>query len=132
VATSDDETPAGTQPDGMMTALVDGIVITKADGIYDGTFELAITTGECGKFETTTYDEVGPDGIELGVTNGTVKTTDNDGVGTDATDELGKPVAYEAGIITPVVSGIITTDEAGTSTGNEVAGTITGLDGNEV
>jgi len=39
-----------------------------------------MTTGDAGIDETTMYDDLGPDGIEFDVTNGTVNKTEYDGV----------------------------------------------------
>jgi len=75
VTTADDGADAGTQFDGIMTAVVPGIVYTLLAGIDEGTADEAMTTGLFGKADTTIYELVGRLlGIDLGVTNGAVKT----------------------------------------------------------
>jgi hypothetical protein len=56
----------------MITAVVPGIVTITSDGTSFGTADDLITTGLIGKVETMMYYDGGANGIEFGVTNGTV------------------------------------------------------------
>jgi len=67
---------AGTYELEISTAVVDGIVTTALEGADDGTAEEGIATGLEGIAETTIYVDVGPDGIEFGVTNEAEKSTE--------------------------------------------------------
>jgi len=76
----DDGIDDGANQAGIMTAVVPGIVTITLYGtlvkLLNGT-----TTGDGGKVWTIMYYEVGPAGIEFGVTNGVVNWMVNGGVG---------------------------------------------------
>jgi len=130
---ADDGTVDGTQVPGRITAVVDGMETITLEGTDDGTCDQAITTGLLGNDETTIYYDDGAVGIEFGVTNGTVITSETETVGTETIDDEATELGtHEVATITAVVCGIVTTDEAGILVGNDSAGMITGLDGKEV
>jgi len=111
------ETYDGTKLEAIITAEVDSIVTISDDETDAGISDEAITTGLVGSVETTMYDDLGPDGIEFGVTNGVVN---NNGVGAETIDDEPTEVGtlYEA-MITAVVSGIETMLDDGTESGTD-------------
>jgi hypothetical protein len=110
----------GTMNLGTITAVVDWMVMINGDGIVDGRDLPGTMTGEGGNELTTMYYEVGPAGIEFGVTNGVVNLTVYGGDGKWFTI-----TAHLLMTVDGMCSGTVITTTVGTVVGRTVLGTIT-------